>query len=89
MSKEMPSPSRCSAAHVPGQLPTELHRASETQRPSKDTVNGFSSFIPPVLNVYVDFSESYLPKKPACVVAFLALNKPFGHLSVVVGIAQE
>lgn len=76
-------------AHVPGQLPTELRRAPETQRPSKGTVNGFPSSIAPVLNVYVDFSESYLPKKPECVIAFLALNKPFGHLSVVVGIAQE
>lgn len=52
-------------------------------------MNGFPSSIAPVLNVYVDFSESYLPKKPACVIAFLALNKPFGHLSVIVGIAQE
>lgn len=85
----MPSLSRCGKAHVPGQLPTELRRASETQRPSKGTVDGFSSFIAPVLNVYVDFSESDLPKKPACVIAFLALNKPFGHLSVVVGITQE
>lgn len=66
--------------------------STEPKRPRdlpKALWDGFSSFIAPVLNVYVDFSESDLPKKPACVIAFLALNKPFGHLSVVVGITQE
>lgn len=72
-----------------GQLPTALCRASETQGPSKGTMDAFSSIISPVLNVYVDSSESYLPEKPACLIGSLALNKTSAHLDVLVGFARE
>lgn len=52
-------------------------------------MNGFPGINSLVFYVCVDSAESFFSEKPACIIAFLALNKTSEHLSVVVGHCPE